>query len=326
MTLLGQIVSGFYDIRNRVKMSNIEADLYLFLVNESILRGEEGVYMELSNAQVCGVLGISEKTLIDARKRLEEKNFIWVVPGDKKKSSPIYTILYLLLYCNYSSITSSITSSIKVSKKPIDYCSFYWNFSSIKVSLYSIYIYNTKLSNTKHSNLYTMRIVTKPSIKKAKNNIFSQKENQEISDPEIEVIIPEVVAEPQKKKRGAAAGGVEPEDRDQVVTGRVENSAYGDGELHYECIEYDKANPSMYPKVMYEKFLLYWTEREKKGQRRELWRMQKTWETSKRLAKWNQNNYGNSNYNNRQTGSSYTESTASGLDDYFARKEAGGVG
>jgi hypothetical protein len=66
----------------------------------------------------------------------------------------------------------------------------------------------------------------------------------------------------------------------------IENSPYGDGQLHFLCIEYDKKNPNKYPKEFYINFLEYWTAKIQKGVKigKELWTDEKAFAIGSRLA------------------------------------------
>lgn len=112
-----ELLNQFWQTRRRVQFSANETDLYFFLLQESNSRLWENPF-ECSNGIICATIGISEKTLIDVRNRLQTKGLISFAAGQKKKKSPVYT----LLYCKNESINVgikvSINDSINVSKNP----------------------------------------------------------------------------------------------------------------------------------------------------------------------------------------------------------------
>lgn len=88
-----EMINHFWQIRRKVRLSATEADLYYFLMQESNLRGWENPF-QCSNGLICSTIGTTEKTLIDVRKRLQEKGLIAYESGQRKAKSPAYTILY----------------------------------------------------------------------------------------------------------------------------------------------------------------------------------------------------------------------------------------
>lgn len=106
-----ELINQFWQTRRRVQFSAVETDLYFFLLQESNIRKWENP-LECTNGLICASIGISEKTLIDVRNRLQTKGLISFVGGQKKKKSPVYT----LLYCKNESITVSNEVSKTVSK------------------------------------------------------------------------------------------------------------------------------------------------------------------------------------------------------------------
>lgn len=112
-----ELLNQFWQTRRRVRLSSNEADLYYFLMNESNSRMWENPF-ECTNILICATIGMSEKTLIDVRNRLVQKGLIFVEAGQKKKKSPVYTLLYCKKESINVSIEGSITDSINVSKNP----------------------------------------------------------------------------------------------------------------------------------------------------------------------------------------------------------------
>jgi DNA-binding MarR family transcriptional regulator len=87
-----ELINHFWKERRRTRLTSTEADLYYFLMQESNIRGWENP-LECSNGLIAATIGVTEKTLIDARSRLQQKGLISFVPGQRKKKSPVYTLL-----------------------------------------------------------------------------------------------------------------------------------------------------------------------------------------------------------------------------------------
>nr|DAE47108.1 MAG TPA: Replication initiator A family protein [Caudoviricetes sp.] len=87
-------LNDFWIKRSITPLTSTEADLYICLLDQSNVRSWENPF-ECRNDAICAKTTMSEKTLIDVRKRLEQKGFISVKAGERKKKSPIYTLLYL---------------------------------------------------------------------------------------------------------------------------------------------------------------------------------------------------------------------------------------
>jgi len=103
-----ELINLFWQTRRTVRFTTAEADLYYFLMQESNMRGWENPF-ECSNGIICAVIGIGENTLINARKRLQEKGLIEFVAGQRKHKSPVYT----LLYCKKENIDKGINEGIE---------------------------------------------------------------------------------------------------------------------------------------------------------------------------------------------------------------------
>ncbi len=71
-----------------------------------------------------------------------------------------------------------------------------------------------------------------------------------------------------------------------IKVDKITNSPYGDGRLHFLCVEYAKENPNKYPKEFYIEFLGYWTAKIQKGVKinHELWTDEKAFAIGSRLA------------------------------------------
>lgn len=106
-----------------MRFTSNEADLYYCLLNECNLRGWENPF-ECRNGVICSTIGVSEKTLIDIRRRLQDKGLINYQAGQRKKQSPIYTIVA----CGMS--TSRMKGVEAKSKNPKNEKSLTFPFSS----------------------------------------------------------------------------------------------------------------------------------------------------------------------------------------------------
>lgn len=119
---------------------------------------------------------------------------------------------------------------------------------------------------------------------------------------------------------------------EKIEIAKVNNSPFGDGELHMTCIVYDQDNKNKYTPEEYKEFLGYWTAPVQKGsyKGKELWRSKETFSLAGRLSTWNSNNQkfnknGNSgNSNSKQSKADYLTSTAKGLDEILRHKEQTG--
>lgn len=87
-----ELINHFWQTRRTTRLTSNEADLYFFLLHESNIRGWENPF-ECSNKLICATIGITEKTLIDARNRLQQKGFISFEAGQRRKKSPVYTLV-----------------------------------------------------------------------------------------------------------------------------------------------------------------------------------------------------------------------------------------
>lgn len=112
-----ELINLFWQTRRICRLSSNEADLYYCLLNESNIRGWENPF-ECRNDVICTAISMSEKTLIDVRNRLQQKGLITFEAGQRKKKSPVYTILYWNKVSKTESITESKTVGKTVSKTP----------------------------------------------------------------------------------------------------------------------------------------------------------------------------------------------------------------
>lgn len=92
-----KIKIAFWQLRRSKRITSLQADLYDFLLQESMGRGwgmEWENPFECSNKLICAGIGISEDAIIDARNRLKQLGLIDFLPGLKNKRSPVYELLY----------------------------------------------------------------------------------------------------------------------------------------------------------------------------------------------------------------------------------------
>ncbi|WP_418495509.1 hypothetical protein [Coprobacter sp.] len=110
-----QLINLFWQTRREVRITSVEADLYFFLLQESNNRDWENPF-ECPNGLICVTIGVTEKTMIEARNRLQQKGLIKFESGKRKMKSPVYTILNCNIYSKKVSIKVSKNDSKKVSK------------------------------------------------------------------------------------------------------------------------------------------------------------------------------------------------------------------
>jgi hypothetical protein len=103
-----RLINQFWQMRRSRHFTSLQADLYYFLLQESNARSWENPF-QISNVQVCAGIGISEKSLIDARNLLVQVNLIEYTPGITKRKAPTYRIID---YCNKVSNEVSIQGGI----------------------------------------------------------------------------------------------------------------------------------------------------------------------------------------------------------------------
>ena len=103
-----KLIVQFWTFKRSNNVSPTQAYLYFCLLQECNLRNWPKSF-QCSNQLVCAILGITEKSLIEARKRLKEFGLIEFDPGITKTKSPTY---YLLDNCNKVSNTDSIQEGI----------------------------------------------------------------------------------------------------------------------------------------------------------------------------------------------------------------------
>lgn len=75
-----------------VEFSPNEVFLYFYLLNECNIRGWQNPF-EHPNKTIVLATGISEKTVIEVRNRLQQKGLITFESGKKNAKSPVYYLL-----------------------------------------------------------------------------------------------------------------------------------------------------------------------------------------------------------------------------------------
>lgn len=108
-----QLMNQFWLLRRSKRITNLQADVYYFLLNESNIREWENPFQS-PNGIICSAIGISEKSLIDARNVLQQLGLINFENGVTKQKSPTY---YLLKVSIGGSNRDSIGDSINVSNR-----------------------------------------------------------------------------------------------------------------------------------------------------------------------------------------------------------------
>lgn len=106
-----ECINRFWQLRRSRKITNVQADLYFFLLQESNQRNWENPFY-CSNGLVCSGIGITEKTLIDARNVLKQNGLIDFKNGVTKQKAPQY---FLNDYWNKVSNPVSIAGGNEVS-------------------------------------------------------------------------------------------------------------------------------------------------------------------------------------------------------------------
>jgi len=84
-----EFINRFWQLRRSRKITNVQADLYFFLLQESNQRNWENPFY-CSNGLVCSGIGVTEKTLIDARNVLKQVGLIDFKNGVTKQKAPQY--------------------------------------------------------------------------------------------------------------------------------------------------------------------------------------------------------------------------------------------
>lgn len=105
-------MNQFWQMNRSVEFSSNEVFLYFYLLNECNIRGWQNPF-EHPNKTIVLATGMSEKTVIEVRNRLQQKGLINFESGKKNAKSPVY---YLLDESKTVSKKVSKLESKKVSK------------------------------------------------------------------------------------------------------------------------------------------------------------------------------------------------------------------
>jgi hypothetical protein len=109
-----ELVIHFRRVRKKIPFTNVEADLYYELIalwNENYNENP----FQYPNALLCATLGVSEKTLINARNRIKQAGLIEYRSG-QKRSPTVYKIIYCKISSTNDSICDSTNDSISFQK------------------------------------------------------------------------------------------------------------------------------------------------------------------------------------------------------------------
>ena len=106
-----EAINQFWQLRRSKRITNLQADLYFFLLQESNSRNWENPF-QCSNGLVCTSICVTEKSMIDARNVLQQLGLIAFDRGVTKQKAPVY---YLQEYWNKVSNPVSKSVSIQVS-------------------------------------------------------------------------------------------------------------------------------------------------------------------------------------------------------------------
>lgn len=84
-----EYINQFWKMNRSVEFSSNEVFLYFYLLNECNIRGWQNPF-EHPNKTIVLATGISEKTVIEVRNRLQQKGLITFESGKKNAKSPVY--------------------------------------------------------------------------------------------------------------------------------------------------------------------------------------------------------------------------------------------
>lgn len=102
-----ELINNFWRLDLEARFAPVNVHLYFYLLHVCNSLAWRNPFYH-SNGQLTGALGISEKTLIGAKKRLQEMGLIEVESGDSRRKSSLY---YLLNPCNNYSSSESRSGS-----------------------------------------------------------------------------------------------------------------------------------------------------------------------------------------------------------------------
>lgn len=87
-----KLVNQFWQVRRSIRVTNLQADLYFFLLQECNERGWQNPF-QCSNITIMAGISVAMSSLQDARKKLVEHGLITFEPGQKNISNPTYAIV-----------------------------------------------------------------------------------------------------------------------------------------------------------------------------------------------------------------------------------------
>jgi hypothetical protein len=107
-----ELINNFWKVDMEARFSSVDVHLYFYLLSVCNTLAWRNPFSH-SNSQLTGALGISEKTLIASKKRLQEAGLIEYEGGDSRRKSSIYFLKSNANYCNkVSSSVSSLVSGL----------------------------------------------------------------------------------------------------------------------------------------------------------------------------------------------------------------------
>jgi hypothetical protein len=116
-----KLQAQFWKIRRSRKITNLQADIFYFLMWECNCRGWENPF-QIGNQLICAAIGITEKSLIINRNSLKQLGLIDFDPGITKKKAPTYYLLNSSIERNngsnnISSIPTNNSKNIYIKEK-----------------------------------------------------------------------------------------------------------------------------------------------------------------------------------------------------------------
>lgn len=86
-----KLINQFWQLRRSKRITNLQADLYFFLVQECNQRDWENPF-ECSNKIIIAGIDVAMSSLQDARNRLQQLGLIEFKAGQKNQANPVYFI------------------------------------------------------------------------------------------------------------------------------------------------------------------------------------------------------------------------------------------
>lgn len=87
-----KLVNQFWQVRRSTRITNVQADLYFFLLQECNERGWQNPF-QCANITIQAGISVAMSTLQDARRKLVDHGLIYFEPGEKNVSHPTYQIV-----------------------------------------------------------------------------------------------------------------------------------------------------------------------------------------------------------------------------------------